>query len=318
MNTLILGGAGFIGTNLAKGLSVFLGKGDCLTLVDNSLSFFDSLQKENFSKGFVYKEATFSVGTDFDSLFQGQDIIYHLASTSIPASSNCDIPKDLQDNIIVTSRMLDAAVRCKVKKIIFMSSGGAIYGKEANCPLSESTPTNPISTYGIEKLTIEKLLYLYNYLYGIDYRVIRLANPYGPYQRPGKLGVVSTFIFNTLTKKPINLYGDGSVVRDFIFIDDAIRAIVTIANGANKHHVFNVGSGRGTSVKEVLEHIESSLKLTVSINHLPARNVDVPVNYLDISRYEKYYGKIESIPLDSGIIRTAEYQRKVYHLDYSS
>lgn len=106
---------------------------------------------------------------------------------------------------------------------------GQVYGKEVDCPLKEKTATNPISSYGVQKVTIEKLLYLYRYMYGLDYRIIRLANPYGPYQRPnGVLGAVTTFTYKALKGDKIVVYGDGSVVRDFIYIDDAIRAIMKI------------------------------------------------------------------------------------------
>jgi UDP-glucose 4-epimerase len=314
MNTLILGGAGFIGTNLAGKISSFMSKEDQLTVSDTSISYFDSLHKTSFGNKLTYKESSFCVDTDFDSLLKNQDVVFHLASTIIPASSNRDIPKELKDNIVSTSYLLEAAVRCHVKKVVFISSGGAVYGKENNCPLPESTPTNPLSSYGIEKITIEKLLYLYNYLYGLDYRVIRLSNPYGPYQRPGKLGVISTFIYNALTHQPINLYGDGSVVRDFIYIDDAIRAILTITNNTNKHHTFNVGSGVGTSIKQALQEIECTLNVPILINYLQSRKADVPVNFLDISRYEKYYGKLNSVTLKEGILRTAAFQREEFKL----
>ena len=116
-----------------------------------------------------------------------------------------------------------------MKKIIFISSGGTIYG-EGKCPLSEEAPTNPITTYGIQKLTIEKIIYLYSYIHGIDYRIVRMANPYGPYQRPnGKLGAVTTFTYKALKNEMIEIYGDGTNVRDYIYIDDAIAAIINVA-----------------------------------------------------------------------------------------
>lgn len=145
-----------------------------------------------------------------------------------------------------------------MKKVVFISSGGTVYGKESSCPLSENTPTNPISSYGVQKITIEKLLYLYNYMYGLDYRIIRLANPYEPYQRPdGVLGAVTTFTYKALKGEKINVYGDGSVIRDFIYIQDAVRAIIKVVNGESEHHVFNLGCGYGTSIKKLLETIEN-------------------------------------------------------------
>lgn len=148
-------------------------------------------------------------------------------------------------------------------------------------------------------------------MYGLDYRIIRLSNPYGPYQRPnGVLGAVTTFTYKALKGEEVTVYGDGSVVRDFIYIDDAIRGILNIVNGESKHHTFNLGLGYGTSIKDVLRKIENSLGLKMNIVYKEGRAVDVPVNYLDISRYEKYYGELNPIPLSEGIKRTAEFMKK--------
>lgn len=152
-------------------------------------------------------------------------------STTVPTTSNQHISQELVSNVIFSANLFEACIRCDVKKVVFVSSGGTVYGKEVDCPLKEKTATNPISSYGVQKITIEKLLYLYRYMYGLDYRIIRLANPYGPYQRPnGVLGAVTTFTYKALKGDEITVYGDGSVVRDFIYIDDAIRAIMKIVN----------------------------------------------------------------------------------------
>ena len=310
---MILGAAGFIGTNLAKKLS--LEPDIQLSLVDSNMEYFETLKSLDLDN-VSYYEADFSDFEIFDDLVKGQDEIYHLVSTTVPTTSNQHISEELNANVIMTSKLLESCVKEKVEKVIFISSGGTVYGKEVNCPLKENTATNPISSYGIQKVTIEKLLYLYNYLFGIDYRVVRLANPYGPYQRPnGVLGAVTTFTYKALKDEEITGYGDGSVVRDFIYIDDAINAIVTIAETENKHKTFNLGCGYGTSIKELLGEIEKTLDVKLKISYLPGRSVDVPINYLDISRYEKYYGKLNPISLEEGIKRTAEFMKKEYGID---
>lgn len=152
-------------------------------------------------------------------------------------------------------------------------------------------------------------------MYGLDYRIIRLANPYGPYQRPnGVLGAVTTFTYKALKGDKIVVYGDGSVVRDFIYIDDAIRAIMKIVNGENKHHTFNLGCGYGTSIKQLLDTISAVLDIELNVAYEEERKVDVPVNYLDISRYEKYYGALNPISLREGIIKTADFMKKNYDI----
>ena len=225
MRVIILGAAGFIGTNLS--LSLSKAKDLELTLVDRSSEYFNTIKSLNIKANIIVSD--FSENTDFDSMLRGQEVVYHLVSTTVPTTSNQHITEELKANVIFTSNMLDACVRVGIKKVVFISSGGTVYGKEENCPLKENTATNPITSYGVQKVTIEKLLYLYHYLYHLDYRVIRLANPYGPYQRPnGILGAVTTFTYKALINEPITVFGDGSVVRDFIYIDDAIRGIINI------------------------------------------------------------------------------------------
>lgn len=312
MKVILLGAAGFIGTNLAIKLSE--NDHDQITLIDRNEIFFETVKKLKLRNVF-YRESNFDINTDFDILLLDQDIVYHLVSTTVPITSNQRISEELMANVVATSKMLDACVRVGIKKVVFISSGGTVYGKEVNCPLSENTATNPISSYGIQKVTIEKLLYLYQYMYGLDYRIIRLANPYGPYQRPnGILGAVSTFTYRALTGEEITVYGDGSIIRDFIYIDDAIKGILNIVHSQDKHKVFNLGCGYGTSIREVLNTIETTLKCKLNVIYEKMRKVDVPVNYLDMSRYEKVCGKLNPISLSEGVEKTAKFMRKHYNI----
>lgn len=312
MNILILGAAGFIGTNLTFKLAEE--KSNIITLVDKSKEYFIFSETE-CPENVSIVESDFTHDTDFDKLLVNQDIVYHLVSTTVPTTANQHISQEITANVVVTANLLDACVRCKVKKVVFLSSGGTVYGKESRCPLSENMPTNPISSYGVQKITIEKLLYLYWYMYGLDYRVIRLANPYGPYQRPnGILGAVTTFTYKALKGEEITVYGDGSVVRDYIYIDDVVKAIVKIVNGKNKHRTFNLGCGYGTSISQVLDTIHASLGVKLNISYKPGRKVDVPVNYLDISRYEKNYGALNPITLSEGIKLTADFMKNYYKI----
>ena len=304
MKIALLGGAGFIGTNLA----IHLSKTDKVTVVDREEKYFSTLKSLNLP--ISYMSAPFDMSADFDNQVAGQDVVYHLASTVIPGNSNQDIGAEIEANVIVTCKLLDACVRQKVRKVVFISSGGAIYGKKGICPIKEDTVTYPITSYGVQKLTIEKLLYLYRYQKGLDYRIIRLANPYGPYQRPnGKLGVVTTFVYNALTSGKLKVYGDGSVVRDFIYIEDAIRGIQKIVDGENDIRIFNLGSGKGISVNQVINAIKRTIRNDLYVEYITGRSTDVPVNYLDISRFEGIYGKLNPIALEDGIILTAEFMK---------
>jgi len=311
MNIMIYGAAGFIGTNIA--LELLKNPKNKMTLVDSDRKYF-ICQELTTSERVEIKENAFSLDTDFDSLLCGQEIVYHLISSTVPGTSNRGVAEELEANVVVTAKLLDSCVRCGVRRIIFMSSGGTIYGKESKCPLQENLPTYPISSYGIQKVAIEKLLYLYQYLYGLDYKVIRLSNPYGPYQRPnGILGAVTTFVYKALRKEEVKVYGDGTVIRDFIYIDDAVKGILRIAgSGDGSFRTFNLGCGYGTSIREVLDTIHETLGIDFRVKYEEARKVDVPVNFLDVSRYESVFGSLDTVPLSLGVKRTAEFIKKNY------
>lgn len=302
---LILGAAGFIGTNLS--LALAKKANNYITLVDSKKEYFSVISGMNLKNVAIYEEKI-DENADFEKMLQGQEIVYHLVSTTVPSTSNQQIAKELSSNVIMTANLLESCVKCGIKKIIFISSGGTVYGKEQECPLKEETPTNPISSYGIQKITIEKLLYLYQYIYGLDYRIIRLANPYGPYQRPnGVLGAVTTFTYKAINHEKIIVYGDGSVVRDFIYIDDVIRAILNIETEAARHKIYNLGCGKGLSIKQLLYEIEQAFGMKLDIEYREGRQVDVPVNYLDISRYENDFGTLSPIEIKEGIRKTAAF-----------
>lgn len=310
MNIILFGAAGFIGKNLTLELAKELE--NTLILVDKKREFFSDIETFRF-QNISIREDNFDEKSDFDELLKGQDIVYHLVSTTVPTTSNQCISQELMANVIVTVHLLEACVRSNIKRIIFFSSGGTVYGKDVRCPITEETPSYPINSYGLQKISIEKLLYLYHYMYGLDYQVIRLSNPYGPYQRPdGILGAVTTFTYKALKGEEIIVYGDGNIVRDFIYIDDAIKAVRNIVEGKQIYHIFNLGCGYGTSIRDVLKTISSTLKTDLKVTFKQGRKTDVPENYLDITRYEICYGKLNPLPLWQGISKTARFMKEYY------
>ena len=312
MNIILFGAAGFIGKNLI--IRLVQNKNNKFILVDKSKSYFSDIMNY-LTPNTVIKEEEFSEKLEFDRLLEGQDVVYHLVSTTVPTTSNQHIVQELKVNVLATVNLLEACNRCGVKKVIFFSSGGTVYGKNAICPIKEETPSYPISSYGLQKVSIEKLLYLYGYMYNLDYRIIRLSNPYGPYQRPnGIQGAVTTFTYRALKNEKIVVYGDGSVVRDFIYIEDAIKAILNIVNEESEHRIFNIGCGYGTSIKELLETIRCVLGKELDILYMPQRKVDVPENYLDISRYENRYGRLNATSLQDGIHLTVEFLKQEFNI----
>lgn len=303
MNVLILGAAGFIGTNLVKKIKDRYK----ITAYDQNQAALERLYKLA-NREITIKSGNILYNSDLDDILQGQEIIYHLISTTVPATSNKNISQELCDNVEAMAKFLDACIAHKVKKIVFLSSGGTVYGVQNSFPIREGAGEYPISSYGTQKLMNEKLIYLYHHIYGIDYRIIRLSNPYGPYQNPrGVQGVVTKTIYKALKGERIDVFGDGSVVRDYIYIEDAIDAMIKIAEGDTRDTLFNVGCGRGTSLSELFRLIEKNLGIPLRLSYLPCREVDVPVNYLDIERYESCFGEINRTSWEEGIRKTAGY-----------
>lgn len=314
--TLILGAAGFIGTNLSRRL---LEKGKRLLLFDRpGVSFAPFLQRAQEDKAAQILSGSFSslakekTEEEIRALRLSEaETVYHLISTTCPSNSNRDVAGEMEENLIATIRFLDACAKAGVKKVVFLSSGGTVYGREHTGICREEEEAFPITSYGVQKLAIEKILYLYREMYGLDYRIVRLSNPYGPWQRPnGVQGAVTTFTYRALTGTPIEVYGDGSVVRDYIYIDDAVRGILNIAEEQGRSRLYNLGCGEGNTLLDVIEAIEEVLGKKPEVRFLPGRPVDVPVNVLDVSRYEADFGPLSPLPLAEGIRRLAEFYEK--------
>ncbi len=304
---VVLGAGGFIGMNLLKKLSC--DKENLILALDKN----KECLREIADKGYSNVDICVLDLNDTDrygEILDGQDFLFHLVSTTSPTTSNKNIPEEFKENVMSTAYLLAACVEKKIKKVIFLSSGGTVYGKDHVCPLVEELSLKPINSYGIQKMTIENLLYLYKYQFGLDYKIVRLANPYGPYQNPNGLqGAVTTFIYRALQDQDMLIYGDGSVVRDYIYIDDAINAILNIAFKPNDFEVYNVGSGVGVSINQLIEIIKEVIPTNSKATYMEGRSIDVPVNYLNIDRYESVFGKINSKTLKEGIKKTAIFLR---------
>lgn len=211
-----------------------------------------------------------------------QDIVFHLAGSILTAASSDSPSADIQSEAIGTINLLEACVHSGVNKFVFISSGGAVYGN-AVCPITEADPTDPIVAYGISKLCSEKYIRLYHLLHGLDYRILRVANPYGPYQQPHRgQGVVATLLYQALVDQPLPIFGDGEAVRDFIYVDDVIAAILASLSYDGSSKLFNVGSGTGLSINAVVAAIASCLpQKRLHKLYLPARASDLPANVLN-------------------------------------
>jgi UDP-glucose 4-epimerase len=280
MKCLILGGAGFLGSHLCEGL---LAAGCSVRIFDRSN--IDTGNIAHVLDRIELYEGDFSDRSHYARITQGIDIAFHLISTTIPKTSNENPPYDVESNIVPTLHFLDAARDSGVKKIIFFSSGGTVYGIPENIPIPETHPTNPICSYGIHKLTIEKYLMLYHRICGLDYGILRISNPFGERQRAGSgQGVIAAFLNRAVKGEKLEIWGDGSVVRDYIYVPDVINAAIKLMNYRGKEKIFNIGSGRGLSLQEVSKAIERAVGYPLQIAYTPHRIMDVPVNVLDIGR----------------------------------
>jgi UDP-glucose 4-epimerase len=188
--------------------------------------------------------------------------------------------------------MLEICRISGIRKIVFVSSGGTVYGLPQTVPIPESAATEPVCAYGVSKLAVEKYLHLYRRLHNLDYAVLRVANPFGAYQRPDRRqGVIAAMIHRILQNEPVEIWGDGRVVRDFIYIEDVVRALIEVVGYGGSYRVFNIGSGVGRSILEVIANVGTVLRRPRVVPvHKPGRATDVPVNILDISLIKKELG----------------------------
>lgn len=301
MNYLILGSSGFLGKNLLKKINKPYNH---IRLFDK---FSDSSHFHSNYSNLEHVEGVFSPSYDFLSLTQGIDIVFHLISTTIPSSEK-SLEDELKENVFSTIKLLDACKENNVKKIIFISSGGTVYGKSKGKPFKETDETNPINSYGIQKLTIEKYIQLYHHLYQLDYRIIRLANPYGPGQNPHRnQGVVTKFVYNMVHEIPVQIFGAGDVIRDYIYIDDAIDGIINITQAEADQRLFNLGVGQGHSIKEIVEIIEKVSGKKFTIMYEKERDVDVLYSVVDISKYLELSPGKHFLSMEKGIQKLYEY-----------
>lgn len=226
---------------------------------------------------------------DWDALLHDGDTIYHFACSTIPKTANDEPLADLDVNVRGTVRLLDALRRREGIRLVFPSSGGTVYGPLQHTPVSEDHPLDPITIYGVSKVAIEKYLGFYRAMHGLDLRIGRLSNPYGVGQNPrGKQGAATTFLNLAMADHPIEVWGDGSVIRDYIHISDAVAGLLAIVDAppapASDHPVFNIGNGKGVSIKDILVFLEERLGRVLRVNYLPSRGFDVAFNVLDIRR----------------------------------
>lgn len=300
MKCVIFGGGGFIGSAIT----------DRLLRDGHQIRIFERprvMPYRNFSASEPVEWVTGDMlsAHDVASAIDGMDAVFHLVSFTLPKSSNEDILYDVQTNLTATLHLLNAMITHKVGRIIFISSGGTVYGVPEYVPLDEKHPTNPIVSYGIVKLTIEKYLLMFQKLHGIRSIILRVSNPYGPRQRVETAqGAATIFLYRVLHGLPIEIWGDGSVVRDYLYIEDVADAFACALMYEGKENVFNISAGKGISLNDLLHKIEYATGTPAQTQYLPARPFDVPVNVLDNSLAQRELGWVPRTDFLDGIMKT--------------
>lgn len=292
---IVLGASGFIGRQLTPALAATHERVICLsrTVTNFNLPNVVSVAGD-------IMDPPKSVIEAFDG-----SVIYHLATSLKPSPVTDRIPVDLQSSLNPTLSLLERT-RGRACRWVFASSGGTVYGNPVTHPLDETHRTDPISSYGVIKLTTEKYFELYRHLYDTDYVVARLSNPYGPGQRSDqKQGLIAVLLDRIRKGLPIEVWGDGSAVRDYIFIDDVVKAFIHLGRGPLPARVYNVGSGEGRSVNEIIQIIAQTTRLTPKIDYRPPRGSDVSRSVLSIARITRDIGWKPAVDLFSGIRSTA-------------
>lgn len=297
---VVFGGSGFIGSAVVDRL---LKDGYELRIFEHPrvkpYRAFSSSEKIEWYSGDMLNEH------DVSRAVTGMDAVLHLVSFTLPKNSNEDILYDVQTNLMAALQLLNVMRSQKVGKIIFISSGGTVYGIPKYVPVDETHPTDPLVSYGITKLTIEKYLLLFQHLYGIKSVILRVSNAYGPRQRlETSQGAVGIFLDRALRGLPIEIWGDGSTVRDYVYVDDVANAFAKALIYEGSQTVFNISSGVGVSLNQLLDEIEALINKPVIRKYMEGRSFDVPSNVLNNNLSKKELGWSPNMPLQQGLLKT--------------
>jgi len=303
MKVLVLGGNGFIGSHVVDQL---LAAGHKVRVFDRS--------PERYRE--PLKQVEYRLGR-FDDIFQvaealqGVDVVCHLISTTVPGTSNMDPVADVQNNLVNTLSLLEQMRKKGLRRILYLSSGGTVYGNPESSPVCEDHPLKPISSYGVVKVAIEKYLYMYQQLYGLQPVILRPSNPYGPRQgHAGVQGLIGTLLVRAMASETLEIWGDGSIVRDYMDVSDLAQLCVKVVE-SDACGTFNAGSGEGYSINQIITMIRDMTGGTSEVCYKPARAFDVQEVVLDISRALQQFNWKPNVKLSTGIRDQMEWLRSL-------
>lgn len=304
---LVIGGAGFLGSYAVESL---LDAGHSVRVFDRPHADMSNLGRSLKSVDLFFGDMTNA--KDIELGLRDVDYIYHFAYTTIPKSATENPIFDVETNVCGLLRILEAMRKTRrVKRLIFSSSGGVVYGVPTKLPIPEDHPTKPISAYGVSKLTCEKYLWLYRHVYGLDCFPLRLSNPYGPRQNMANpQGAIIHFLGSILRNETIEVWGDGSVVRDYFYVGDLLPLFPKLIAVKETGDVFNIGKGEGHSLNQIIEAIGKVLKIKPKVKYTLGRKIDVPANVLSTRKAKQVLGWSATTSLHDGIRATWEWLRQ--------
>jgi UDP-glucose 4-epimerase len=304
MKILVTGGCGFIGSHIVD--ACITNGHDVVVVDDLSTGTINNLNP----KAKFYEE---DINGNIEEIFRKEkfELIDHHAAQINVRTSVDDPLFDARVNVLGTLNLLHLAAKFKVKRFVYASSGGAVYGEPTAYPIKESEETCPLSPYGASKVAAENYIITFANLYDLHYVILRYSNVYGPRQIiKSEAGVISIFIDRILRSEPCTVYGDGKQVRDYVYVGDVVEANMSALSC--KPNIFNIGTGVETSVNDLIDTFSSILKKEIVHEHVSPRPGEVFRNVLDYSRVSSEIGWQPRIELKAGILKTFEYFKEIF------
>ncbi len=293
MKILVLGGNGFLGSHIV----------DELLLHSHEVSVLDrATSKINQSAPKIHSySGDFSDSVLITEALADVDLVIHCISTTLPSTSNLNPTLDIQQNLVSTVNLLESMTRAKVKRLIYLSSGGTVYGIPKQLPVTEEHSLNPICSYGVVKVAIEHYIGMFKELYGLQPIILRPSNPYGARQGHGGVqGALSTFLSNTIANKPITIWGDGETQRGYIYAKD-MAVLCRLAVESDAQGTFNVCSGKSYSLNQLLTFIKTVTGITPNVSYQSGRAFDIKSIVLDIGKAKKTFAWSPQYSIEEGI-----------------
>lgn len=303
MKALITGGNGFIGSHLVDALVAR----DCQVVVfDRNDRLYDTIPPQ-----VQFIQGDFSQCDSVVSALKDVDVLFHLSWESIHDTSNQDPAGDVIANLVPTINLIEACHQAGTGRLVFVSSGGTVYGVPKSLPVPESHPQDPISAYGISKLAVEKYLQLFHRLHGTEYVIFRPSVPFGPRQNPlGQQGAVAKFLHHVAHGLTVTIWGDGSVSRDYFYVSDLVDALIAGAeHELGKQRIFNIGGPEAISLLQLLRHVEDVVGRKGNVQFAAPRRFDVPAIWLDTRMAQQELGWRTRIPVQEGLVRTWQWMK---------